>query len=120
MNFTTILKFVALVVITLVIVLTYTQRSVAGGPWHDQYCDVEITKIRVVDQSGQVIEERTEEKMTCSDGAKDFLHGMGIADSCQIFTWEMPLGQTVVTQRSIACHKMDGGYEIVKGYHYIE
>jgi len=32
----------------------------------------------------------------------------------------MPLGQTVVTQRSIACHKMDGGYEIVKGYHYIE
>ena len=120
MNFTTILKFVALVFITLVIVLTYTQRAEAGGPWHDQYCDVEITKIRVVDQSGQVIEERTEEKMTCSDGAKDFLHGMGIADSCQIFTWEMPLGQTVVTQRSIACHKMDGGYEIVKGYHYIE
>ena len=82
--------------------------------------DIEITKIRVVDQSGTVIEERTEEKMTCSDGAKDFLHGMGIADSCQIFTWEMPLGQTVVTQRAIACHKMYGGYEIVKGYHYIE
>ena len=120
MNFTTILKFVALVVITLVILLTYIQRAEAGGAWTDQYCDIEITKIRVVDQSGTVIEERTEEKMTCSDGAKDFLHGMGIADSCQIFTWDMPLGQTVVTQRSIACHKMDGGYEIVKGYHYIE
>ena len=116
----TIVKLIALVALTLGIVLTYINRAEAGGPWIDQYCDVETTTIRIVDQSGNVVEERTEEKVTCNDGAKDFLHGMGIADSCQIYTWEMPIGATTITQRDIACHKMDGGYEIVKGYHSIE
>jgi hypothetical protein len=112
-----IIKLIALVVLTIIIVLTYINKANAGGPWHDQYCDVETTTIRVVDQSGNVIEERTEEKVTCNDGAKDFLHGFGIADSCQIFTWNMPLGEVIVEQRAIACHKMNGEYEIVKGYH---
>jgi len=86
----------------------------------DQYCDVETTQIRVIDQQGNIVESRVEEKVVCNDGAKDFLHGMGIADSCQMFTWDMPLGETLITQRQIACHKMDGGYEIVQGYHSIE
>lgn len=116
----TIIKLIALVVLTLVIILTYINKAKAGGPWIDQYCDIETTTIRVVDQSGNVIKELTEEKVVCQDGAKDFLHGMGIADSCQIYTWEMPIGETTITQRDIACHKMDGGYEIVKGYHSIE
>ena len=116
----TIVKPIALVVLTLIIVLTYINKAEAGGPWIDQYCDIETTTIRVVDQSGNVIKELTEEKVVCQDGAKDFLHGMGIADSCQIYTWEMPIGETTITQRDIACHKMDGGYEIVKGYHSIE
>ena len=113
----TTIKLIALVVLTLGIVLTYINRAEAGGPWIDQYCDVETTTIRIVDQAGNVIEERTEEKVTCNDGAKDFLHGFGIADTCQIFTWGMPLGEVVVEQRAIACHKMNGEYEIVKGYH---
>ena len=116
----TTIKLIALVVLTLGIVLTYINRAEAGGPWIDQYCDVETITIRVVDQSGNVIKELTEEKVTCNDGAKDFLHGMGIADHCQIYTWRMPLGETTITQRDIACHKMDGGYEIVKGYHGME
>ena len=116
----TIVKLIALVVLTLIIVFAYINKAEAGGPWIDQYCDIETTTIRVVDQSGNVIKELTEEKVVCQDGAKDFLHGMGIADSCQIYTWEMPIGETTITQRDIACHKMDGGYEIVKGYHSIE
>lgn len=100
--------------------MLFVNTAQAGGPWNDQYCDVETTKIRVVDQSGKVIEEKTEEKVTCNDGAMDFLHGMGIADSCQVYTWWLPIGGTVVRQRDIACHKMDGGYEIVPGYHTIE
>jgi hypothetical protein len=115
-----IIKLIALVVLSIIIVLTYINKAEAGGPWIDQYCDIETTTIRVVDQSGNVIKELTEEKVVCQDGAKDFLHGMGIADSCQIYTWEMPIGETTITQRDIACHKMDGGYEIVKGYHSIE
>ena len=111
----------AFAVICTVIAFFFTTKVEAGGPWSDLYCDVETTTIRVVDQNGNVIEERTEEKVTCNDGAKDFLHGMGIADSCVFYYWDMPLGETVVTQRAIACKRLDGsGYEIVQGYHNIE
>ena len=48
-----------------------------------------------------------------------FTHGMKIAESCKFFTWQMPLGQKMVEQRAIACKRMDGGYEIVQGYHSI-
>ena len=86
MKKTTIFKFVALVIMTLVILFNYVERAEAGGPWIDQYCDVEVTQIKVVDQDNNVIENRTEEKMVCKDGASDFLFDMGIADSCQMYT----------------------------------
>lgn len=116
----TIYYLIALVMLTLGMIIFSIGQSHAGGPWNDQYCDVEVTKIKVVDQQGNLIENRTEEKVVCNDGAKDFLHGMGIADSCNIYTWDMPLGDVLVTQRQIACHKMNGEYEIVQGYHSID
>mgnify|MGYP001157241243 FL=1 len=98
--------------------VTYAQ---AGGPWNDQYCDVEITKVRVIDQQGNVVENLTEEKLVCKDGASDFLFDMGVAESCEMYTWDMPIGEVLITQRQIACKKMDGtGYEIVQGYHSID
>ena len=109
-----------LLVLTFALLLGLSATAKAGGPWSNQYCNIETTTIRVVDQTGNTIEERTEEKVVCEDGVKDFLHGYGIADSCQIFEWKFWLANTVQTQRDIACHKMDGGYEIVKGYHNIE
>ena len=115
----TIFYIIALVFLTMVMIL-FVNTSHSVGTRNDQYCDVEPTKIRVVDQSGKVIEERTEGKVTCNDGAMDFLHGMGIADSCQVYTWWLPIGGTVVRQRDIACHKMEGGYESGQGYHTIE
>jgi hypothetical protein len=115
----TIYYLIALVMLTLGMIIFSIGQSQAGGPWNDQYCDVEVTQIKVVDQQGKLIENRTEEKVVCNDGAKDFLHGMGIADSCNIYTWDMPLGDVLVTQRQIACHKMNGEYEIVQGYHSI-
>ena len=116
----TIYYLIALVMLTLGMIIFTIGTAQAGGPWMDQYCDVETTQIRVIDQQGNIVESKVEEKVVCNDGAKDFLHGMGIADSCQMFTWDMPLGEVLVTQRQIACHKMDGGYEIVQGYHSIE
>jgi len=104
----------------LVLAATQTQPAQAGGPWSNQYCNIKTTHIKIVDIKGHVVEEKTEEKVECEDGVKDFLHGMGIADSCQYFTWMMPMGQKMVEQRSIACKRMDGGYEIVQGYHYIK
>tara|TARA_B100000900_G_scaffold414522_1_gene441396 strand:- start:2426 stop:2785 length:360 start_codon:yes stop_codon:yes gene_type:complete len=113
-----IFKIIVLALIIFAIKLIYLTNAEAGGPWNDQYCDMETTQIRVVDSSGNVIEEKTEEKVTCNDGVKDFLHGMGIAENCQIFTWIMYIGGKEVEHRSIACKKLDGtGYEIVKGYH---
>jgi len=116
-NYNKFIKIIALVVLTLVCILTWINTSHAGGPWNDQYCDIEVTKIKVVDSEGNLIKTQTEEKMVCNDGAKDFLHGMGIADNCEIFTWEFTLGGESVQQRSIACQKIEGGWEIVKGYH---
>jgi hypothetical protein len=116
----TIYYLIALVMLSLGMIIFSVGISQAGGPWIDQYCDVETTQIRVIDQQGNIVESKVEEKVVCNDGAKDFLHGMGIADSCQMYTWDMPLGETLITQRQIACHKMDGGYEIVEGYHSIE
>ena len=92
----------------------------AGGPWDNQYCNIKTTTIKIIDKNGNIVDEKTEEKVVCDDGVKDFLHGMGIADNCHFFTWMMPLGQTTVEQRSIACRRLDGGYEIVQGYHYIK
>jgi len=116
----TIMYIIALIFLSLGMIIFSVSLANAGGPWHDQYCDVEVTKIKVVNEQGDILENRTEEKVVCNDGAKDFLHGMGIADSCQIYTWFMPLGKGVVEQRDIACHKLDGGYEIVQGYHSID
>ena len=111
--------FIALLFLTLGLIIFSTTAD-AGGPWNEQYCDVEVTKIKVVNEQGEVLENLTEEKVICKDGASDFLFDMGIADNCQMDTWDMPIGEVVVTQRQIACHKMDGDYEIVQGYHSID
>ena len=116
-----ILKLIALALIIFAIKIVWLSKAEAGGPWIDQYCDVETTQIRVVDTDGNILESKIEEKVVCNDGASDFLEGMGIAESCEMYTWDMPVGEVIITQRQIACKKIDGtGYEIVQGYHSIE
>jgi hypothetical protein len=111
---------IALAFLTLGLIIFSTSTK-AGGPWIDQYCDIETTQIRVVDTEGNILESKVEEKVVCNDGAADFLEDMGIAKSCEMYTWDMPVGEVLITQRQIACQKMDGtGYEIVQGYHSIE
>jgi hypothetical protein len=110
---------IALAFLTLSLIIFSTTVD-AGGPWDNQYCDVEVTKIKVIDQQGNVVDNLTEEKLVCKDGASDFLFDMGIAESCEMYTWDMPVGEVIVTQRQIACHKMNGEYEIVQGYHSID
>ena len=99
----------------------YVAPVEAGGPWSDQYCNIKTIKTRTVDEkTGKVISEKTEEQVVCDDGVKDFLHDAGIAKNCKYFTWYIPLGEKMVQQKSIACQRMDGGYEVVPGYHYIK
>jgi len=117
----TVYYLIALALVVLVSKLVFVNKAEAGGPWNNQYCDVEVTKIKVIDQQGNVVKNLTEEKLVCNDGASDFLEGMGIADSCEMYTWDMPVGEVIITQRQIACKKIDGsGYEIVQGYHGID
>ena len=97
-----------------------TERADAGGPWSDQYCNIKTETVITKDTSGNIIDSKTIEKVVCEDGVKDFLHGAKIAKSCRVFSWDMPLGGTQVTQRSISCKRLDGGYEIVPGYHSVE
>tara|TARA_Y100001937_G_C7089628_1_gene317053 strand:- start:393 stop:761 length:369 start_codon:yes stop_codon:yes gene_type:complete len=122
MNKNTIFYIIALVMLSLgMLIFVIGSSAKAGGPWSNQYCDVEVTQIRVVDQQGNVVKNLTEEKVVCNDGASDFLFDMGIAENCEMYTWDMPVGEVVITQRQIACKKMDGtGYEIVQGYHSID
>lgn len=111
--------FIALVVLSTFITLWNTQAK-AGGPWNDQYCDMEITTVKVENANGDVIDTRTEEKMVCSDGVKDFLYDSGIAQSCETFDWDMQLKDEIVNMRGISCEKIQGdGYEIVPGYYNI-
>ena len=46
--------FIALLFLTLGIVIWSTTAD-AGGPWNNQYCDIEVTKVRVVDQQGNTV-----------------------------------------------------------------
>ena len=111
---------IALAFLTLGLIIFSTTAD-AGGPWNDQYCDVEVTKIKVVNEKGEVLENLTEEKVVCNDGASDFLFNMGIAENCEMYTWDMPVGEVVITQRQVICKRMDqSGYEIVQGYHSID
>ena len=111
---------IALAFLTLGLII-FSTTAKAGGPWSNQYCDVEVTKIKVVNEKGEVLENLTEEKVVCNDGASDFLFDMGIAENCEMYTWDMPVGEVVITQRQIMCKRMDGtGYEIVQGYHSID
>ena len=108
-------KLIALVVLILFFGLVGV--AMAGGPWSEQYCDITQETIITKNDKGEIINKEVKEKVKCSDGAMDFLHGMKIAKSCKFFTWKMPLGQKVVEQRGSACKRLDGGYEIVQGYY---
>ena len=39
-------------IMTLFLFLYSTTQTQAGGPWHDQYCDVETTTVRIIDTDG--------------------------------------------------------------------
>ena len=56
-----------ILVLTFALLFGLSATAEAGGPWDDQYCNIELTTIRVVDQNGIVIEEKTEEKAAAVD-----------------------------------------------------
>ena len=79
-----------------------------------------ISRFETVDENGNTISEKNEEIVECDDGVKDFLQDAGIADDCKYYTWTGMEGYTPVEYRTLACHKLDGGYEIIPNYSGIE
>ena len=45
-----------------------------------------------------------------------FLQDAGIAKNCKYYNWTGMEGWTPVEYRSLACEKLDGGYEIIPNY----
>jgi len=105
-----------LLIIVLFVLLYFSNSSKSLSKEQNQYCNIETTLIKTVNENGELIKEETEEKVVFNDGVKNILKEAGIADSCNFFTYQIPLGGKLVEKRSLACHKLDGGYEIVPGY----
>ena len=105
-----------LLIISLSILLYFSYNSKGLSKEQSPYCNIETTLIKTINQNGELIKEETEEKVVCNDGVKHILKEAGIADSCNFYTYQIPLGGKLVEKRSLACHKLDGGYEIVPGF----
>ena len=86
----------------------------------NQYCDIKTTLIKTVDKDGKTISEENKEIVECDDGVKHFLQDAGIAKDCKYYNWTGMEGWTPVEYRSLACEKLDGGYEIIPNYTGIE
>ena len=83
----------------------------------NQYCNIEHVTTVIKDINGKIIDQTTKEKVKCSDDVMNFLKDAKIAESCAYFYWQMPLGQTTIKNKGIACKRIDGGgYEIIEGY----
>tara|TARA_B100001765_G_scaffold191577_1_gene138949 strand:+ start:300 stop:644 length:345 start_codon:yes stop_codon:yes gene_type:complete len=109
------IKNIIILILAIMVWFAYIEEGYAAEQ-DNQYCDISSTTIITTDQDGNIINNQTEEKVVCNDGVKDFLQDMGIAKSCNYYTWQMPLGGTLITHRSVACERLDGGYEIIPNY----
>ena len=105
-----------LLIIVLSILLYFINSSKVISKEQNQYCNIETTLIKTINEKGELVKEETEEKVVCNDGVKHILKEAGIADSCGFYTYQIPIGGKLVDKRSLACHKLDGGYEIVPGF----
>ena len=86
----------------------------------NQYCDIKTTLVRTLDENGNLISEENKEVVECDDGVKHILQDAGIAKDCKYYNWTGMEGWTPVKYRSLACQKLDGGYEIIPNYTGIE
>ena len=80
----------------------------------NQYCDIKTTLIKTVDKNGKTINEESKEIVECNDGVKNILQDAGIAKECKYYNWIGIEGYTPVEYRSLACEKLDGGYELIR------
>ena len=98
------------IVTTIMVLLLTNCAAEAGGPWNNQYCNVETLTLATNDNKGEVI---TMEKVVCNDGVKDFLAYSGIAKECSEFWFDILLNNSFIKRKGYVCQKFDGSWEIV-------
>ena len=94
-------------------IITWQTNADAGGPWNDQYCNIETITLVNKDKSGKIIYQQAVEKVVCNDGVKDFLAYSGIAKECREFWFDIPLNNRFIKRKGYVCQKFDGSWEIV-------
>ena len=76
-----------------------------------------LTKItRIVDKNKNTIDEKIDEKIICKEEKKKFNKDVAISNSCRISKWVMYINNHPVEQKSLMCHKLNGGYENIPNY----
>lgn len=90
-------------------------HKISSHQTKDPYCEVS-TKIVNESNNGSSINNYSKTTVECDDGPKSFMKKSGLASDCRYFYWDMPLGNTYETQRTISCKRLDGGYEIIPNY----
>jgi|TARA_B100001964_G_scaffold80913_1_gene91309 hypothetical protein len=113
------IKNIIILILGTLVWFAYTEEAHSANQ-EDQYCDIKITLVRTVDENGNIINEKNEEVVKCDDGIKHFLQDAGIAKECKYYNWIGMEGYTPVEYRSLACEKLDGGYEIIPNYTGVE
>ena len=109
------IKNIIIIVLGYFVWLAYFDEAHSANQ-ENQYCDIKTSLIRTVDENGKVISEKNQEIVECNDGVKHFLQDAGIAKECRYYTWTGLEGYIPVEYRSLACEKLDGGYEIIPNY----
>ena len=113
------IKNIIILILGTLVWFAYTEKAYSANQ-EDQYCDIKTTLVRTVDENGNIIIKKNEEVVKCDDGIKHFLQDAGIAKECKYYNWIGMDGYTPVEYRSLACEKLDGGYEIIPNYTGIE
>lgn len=86
----------------------------------NQHCDIKIITTKTLDSTGNVTNVETTEKVICDDKNKEFYEQVGLAETCEFFYWQMPIGNKKIKKRSIACKTSDGNYEIIQNFNTID
>ena len=78
----TLIKNIIIIILVYFVWSAYENEAYSANQ-ENQYCNIETTLIRTIDENGNTIDERNEEVVKCDDGVKNILQDAGIAKDCK-------------------------------------
>ena len=89
---------------TLILLSCQKTKFVNNNEIKDCYVETEI----ILKELKYKTSQESISKITCTDGPKSIITKTGLAENCQYFYWNMPVGGRLSKQRGIVCKKLDG------------